>query len=328
MTALDIAFDGSLSVAILSTAGLLLASPGFLRAAVLFIAFGLLMSLAWVRLMAPDIALAEAAIGTGITGVLLMDALRHMEWEKEIRQQRQRPEKAPSERAPRTRLSKALAGAAALALTGLLLAGIARITEGDPSMAERAQAQMSDVSHPVTAVLLIFRGLDTMLELGILLLALLGTLAIRGSRGLATVALSPPRDPILSGIVRILVPLSVLVAGYLLWLGTFAPGGAFQSGVVLGAAGVLLWLSPYRSVEAAPSWLWHTLAMLGFAMFLALVAATLVWSEWALQFPGALMPALLEVLELAAAISIGAILAALFVGLHPSRESFSVGGTD
>jgi energy-converting hydrogenase B subunit D len=31
-----------------------------------------------VRLDAPDIALAEAAIGAGLTGVLLLDALRHI----------------------------------------------------------------------------------------------------------------------------------------------------------------------------------------------------------------------------------------------------------
>ena len=40
----------------------------------MFIAFGLLMALAWVRLDATDIALAEAAIGAGITGALLLDA--------------------------------------------------------------------------------------------------------------------------------------------------------------------------------------------------------------------------------------------------------------
>jgi uncharacterized MnhB-related membrane protein len=41
---------------------------------VLFIIFGLLMSLAWARLAAPDIGLAEAAIGAGLTGALLLDA--------------------------------------------------------------------------------------------------------------------------------------------------------------------------------------------------------------------------------------------------------------
>jgi multicomponent Na+:H+ antiporter subunit G len=41
---------------------------------VLYIAFGLLLALTWVRLDAPDIALAEAAVGAGITGALLLDA--------------------------------------------------------------------------------------------------------------------------------------------------------------------------------------------------------------------------------------------------------------
>jgi energy-converting hydrogenase B subunit D len=48
------------------------------RAVVLFIVFGLVMTLAWVRLDAPDVALAEAAIGAGLTGALLLDALAHL----------------------------------------------------------------------------------------------------------------------------------------------------------------------------------------------------------------------------------------------------------
>jgi uncharacterized MnhB-related membrane protein len=48
------------------------------KSVVLLIAFGLLTALAWVRLAAPDIALAEAAIGAGITGALLLDAAGHL----------------------------------------------------------------------------------------------------------------------------------------------------------------------------------------------------------------------------------------------------------
>jgi energy-converting hydrogenase B subunit D len=48
------------------------------HAVVLFIVFGLLMALAWARLGAPDIALAEAAIGAGLTGALLLDAVGHL----------------------------------------------------------------------------------------------------------------------------------------------------------------------------------------------------------------------------------------------------------
>lgn len=54
------------------------ATPYLFNAVVLFIVFGLLMTLAWVRLNAPDVALAETAIGTGLTGALMLDAAAHI----------------------------------------------------------------------------------------------------------------------------------------------------------------------------------------------------------------------------------------------------------
>jgi len=69
--------DGLLIVALLVTAGAVLLSRDLFRAVVMFMAFGLLMAVAWVRLQAPDIALAEVAIGAGLTGVLLLDAVSH-----------------------------------------------------------------------------------------------------------------------------------------------------------------------------------------------------------------------------------------------------------
>lgn len=68
-------FDLLLAAALLWCGWRSLAAPTLQRAVVLFIVFGLLMTLAWARLAAPDIALAEAAIGAGLTGALLLDAL-------------------------------------------------------------------------------------------------------------------------------------------------------------------------------------------------------------------------------------------------------------
>lgn len=67
-------FDAVLALALVFIAARAVASRELFRAVVLFIAFGLLMALVWVRLAAPDIALAEAAIGAGLTGALLLDA--------------------------------------------------------------------------------------------------------------------------------------------------------------------------------------------------------------------------------------------------------------
>ena len=61
-------FDALLAVALPVLAWQTLATRDLFKAVVLFICFGLLVSLSWVRLDAPDIALAEAAIGAGVTG--------------------------------------------------------------------------------------------------------------------------------------------------------------------------------------------------------------------------------------------------------------------
>lgn len=76
---LNWALDGVLGMTLLWLAARLLSSPDLFRAVVLFISFGLVLSLAWVRLDAPDIALAEAAIGAGLTGALLLSALARLE---------------------------------------------------------------------------------------------------------------------------------------------------------------------------------------------------------------------------------------------------------
>ena len=71
-------YDALIALTLLWIAWRVLATPDLFKAVVLFIAFGLLMSLAWVRLQAPDLALAEAAIGAGLTGALLLDAVGHL----------------------------------------------------------------------------------------------------------------------------------------------------------------------------------------------------------------------------------------------------------
>ena len=69
-------FDLLLIIALIGLAGAAIQSRDLFRAVILFMVFGLLMALAWSRLHAPDIALTEAALGAGLTGALLLHALR------------------------------------------------------------------------------------------------------------------------------------------------------------------------------------------------------------------------------------------------------------
>lgn len=71
---MSFAFDLLLAASLLWTGWRSLSVDRLDRALILFIAFGLLMALAWARLSAPDLGLAEVAIGAGLTGALLLDA--------------------------------------------------------------------------------------------------------------------------------------------------------------------------------------------------------------------------------------------------------------
>ncbi len=83
-------FDALLALVLLLTAWRALVAYDPFRATVLFIVFGLLMALVWARLSAPDIALAEAAIGAGLTGALLLDAVGHLRAAKRLANERGR----------------------------------------------------------------------------------------------------------------------------------------------------------------------------------------------------------------------------------------------
>jgi uncharacterized MnhB-related membrane protein len=63
---------------LIGLAGQLLIEQDLFRAIVLFIVFGLVIAVVWGRLGAIDVALAEVAIGSGLTGALLLSALARL----------------------------------------------------------------------------------------------------------------------------------------------------------------------------------------------------------------------------------------------------------
>lgn len=136
--------------------------PALFGSLTLFFGFGMLMALAWARLHAPNLALAEAAIGAGLTGALLFSALNKS------------PPEVLKER-PRLRhlLPAALLCLPVLALLLQSLWFSFERTSPLPEMVE-ARIERSGVDVAVTAVLLNFRAWDTLLEIAVLLVALLG----------------------------------------------------------------------------------------------------------------------------------------------------------
>ena len=75
MTSIQLIVDGALALVMVALALSALLTPNLSRAVVLFMTFGLVMAFAWARLGAPDIALVEVAIGSGLTGALLLSTI-------------------------------------------------------------------------------------------------------------------------------------------------------------------------------------------------------------------------------------------------------------
>ncbi len=192
------------------------------------------------------------------------------------------------------------------------------ITPAFPGLGRLVDAGLasSGTDNPVTAVLLNFRGYDTLLEIAVLTIALVGVWAL----GPAPRIRDTEPSPVLLGLNTILLPLAPLICAYLLWVGATRPGGAFQAGAVLTAAGVLFILSGRRPRTRLPEAPTRWLVVLGLAVFLAVAFGVMGGGREFLEYPTGLSGALILLIEAACTLSIAVILAGLFVGGRPEDE--------
>ncbi len=220
------------------------------------------------------------------------------------------------------RLSAALLSLLLLAAGAILVWSVFSLPDPAPGLGRQVGEQLhrSGVESPVTAVLLNFRSYDTLLEIGVLLLAALGCLGLRGGHPAGPFLLVAPAGPVLSALTHLLVPLMILVSGYLLWAGEHAPGGAFQAGAVLGAAGVLLLLGEKIRPQDIPEFVLRGLLGVGFAVFLLIAALMTVVEGRLLQYPPAWAGAIIVFLEAVLTLSIGLTLVALFAANPPATS--------
>jgi multisubunit Na+/H+ antiporter MnhB subunit len=278
------------------------------QSVVLFIVFGVLMAVTWARLRAPDLALAEAAIGAGVTGALFLQTLAAGA---------DPPPAGTSALAPASRRVTLGALGALAAVVGVVLMraplALPPIFEGLAPLVESSLA-VSGASNPVTAVLLNFRAYDTLLEVVVLLVAVMGVWSIAPGPGIRATGGAAAAGPVLLALLRLAIPVIIVTAGYLLWIGTSAPGGAFQAGAVLCAAGVLLHAADIVRPPTLRTWPARATLAAGLVVFLAVAIGVQAGGRPLLAYPdGWAGPAIL-LIEAVLTVSIAATLAVLFVG--------------
>lgn len=305
MAEAPVLLDGLLVLTLVLCAAAALLSRDLFRAVVMYIAFGLVMSLAWVRLRAPDLALAEAAIGAGLSGALMLDAVGQL-----------RRGGGEGGRHPTPFIAALCVGFAVLLVSTLLTS-----LTPSPRLGASLSAAMpaSGVSHEVTAVLLNFRGYDTFLEICVLAVAAFSCLELLSGQG------RPPpmrtlSNPLLNIFVAWLSPLMLMVAFYLYWAGSKEPGGAFQAGALLAAGGVLLRLSGMQLTWLlGPPLRFGLSAGIG-AFLIAGLAGPLLFGLPLFSYPPRHAGWILLTVEALLTLSIGVTLLCLFVATPPYRR--------
>ena len=267
------------------------------------------MALIWARLNAVDIALAEAAIGAGLTGALLISAIPRHNGTRNTDTALETPVPGPKFGAQRFAL-----GFLSTGLGGTLVWLIANLPQAPERLRQEILSRLDiiGIKNPVTAALLDFRGYDTLLEVAVLMLAVV---ALRSIAGRIEVGDIERPEPSLNGMFNWLVPASIMVAGYLLWRGADHPGGAFQAGAVLAGAGVLMtftWPIWVRGIINRPAV--RLAVALAPLVFLVVGIGTTIHSGFFLHYPVGLAPVLMLIIETAVMISVAIILLSLFLG--------------
>lgn len=308
--------DTTLAALIIWTAWQSVTSREVFRAVVLFIVFGLMLALAWLRLGAPNVALAEAAVGAGLTGVLFLETLGHLRRRKTVE-----PPEPPAARA----LRRWGVGAPVMIAGGLLAVLALGLDHGGAvGVGPRILDQQDEtgMGNAVTSVLLDFRGFDTLLEVVVVLLAVVGAygMAPHGPALRPPGVPREPRQPLLRWFVHRLAPVGLLVGGYLWWVGGEAPGGAFQAAAVFGAVYALLRVTGQESAPPPQGAAMRLLIVAGAVAFLLLGLSMLAAGRAFLDWPAAAAHGLIVTLEAILAASLGACLITLVAGV-PRHES-------
>ncbi len=282
---IDILIDITLLSFLAITAVAIVRLTNLLAVVMLFGIFSFLSATLFVVMDAVDVAFTEAAVGAGISTVLMLTTIALI---------KEHNEKISSSHSQWLPLAVVIMTGAALVYGTLDIPAF-----GDPNSPAQThvasyyiEKSLTDTGVPnvVTAVLASYRGFDTLGEVAVIFTAGIAVLLLIGGKRQPSPApagtplqanarkknLSP--NIILRVVVKTLVPMILLFALYVQFHGDYGPGGGFQAGVIM-SAGIILYALVY-GLDAAEHVISITvlrvLASLGLLIYAGVGIATLV----------------------------------------------------
>ncbi|MDP6969539.1 MAG: DUF4040 domain-containing protein [Gammaproteobacteria bacterium] len=200
----------------------------------LFGIYSFLSALIFVNLDAVDVAFTEAAVGAGISTVLMVGTLALTGRQEKV-----------SEHKTLLPLLVVVATGAALIYGTLDMPPFGN--PDNPVHQHVALRYIQDspqeigLPNMVTSVLASYRGFDTLGETAVVFAAAIGVLSLLGlpKREQAAIESGLESHLVLKVVAKIIIPLIILFALYVQFHGDYGPGGGFQAGVIAAAAIIL-----------------------------------------------------------------------------------------
>ncbi|MEB8434255.1 DUF4040 domain-containing protein [Cocleimonas sp. KMM 6892] len=227
--------------------------------------FSLLAANIFIILDAVDVAFTEAAVGAGISTVLMLATIGITGYEQK-----------------RRRKISWVAPLIVVTITGAVLVygtlDMPAFTDPEapihthvaPRYINESPTEVG-IPNMVTSVLASYRGYDTMGEVIVVFAALIGVLSLIGIREHKgdPKHLEPPARPVLQVMSKFMIPFIILFALYVQFHGDFGPGGGFQAGVIFAVAIILyaLTFSQQDAMDLAPPRILKRLASLGVLIY-------------------------------------------------------------
>jgi len=307
--------DIGLALLVVAVAVWTIAARDLFTSVVGYVAYGLLLAFVWIRLYAPDVALTEAAVGGGVTGVLLITAGKRLGALKNVA-----PEAQPG------LAVRLLTGVLAALVAGALGAVILMLPDPPPSLAPEAAAAAdgagAGLGNPITAVLMSYRSFDTMLEKMVLILAVVGVWSVGTDKAWGG-APAPFRRPKpyapMVFLAQMLAPVGVLIGIQIFWTGANAPGGAFQGGALLAAMWMVTMMARLAEPPRIDTQRLRLALVAGPAVFLIIGLAGKVVAGSFFAYPPALAKPIILFIEAFMLLSIAAALPMLVAGPPSER---------
>lgn len=318
-------------LAILTATALTISGMRTLYAATMLTAlFSLVTACLFVLLDAVDVAFTEAAVGVGISTVLLLGVLSLTR----------------SREAVTPRLRRLPGAAAVLFAGGTLVYASQDLPEfGSPTTPVqthpltdvylRQSQEDTGIPNTVTSVLASYRGLDTLGELVVVFTAGVAVLALLGP-------LMPPAEArerevldlvdyrVLRVVTGMLMPFILLFALYVLFHGDFGPGGGFQAGVIFASGFVLYGLvfGLDRAQQVLPRRVLWALIAVGPLLYVGVGVANMLLGGAFLDYdtfvpddPAAGQHVGILLVESAIGVTVAAVMTSIFFGFANRVES-------